>query len=177
MVVTVQQCRYLGCQKKTSRLFATTSTSTQSWIKLIMFFHWEQPALELQNFSLHLCHCNESPHFHEEGVESNPIYPFASRYTYINIYIYIYINIWEYIHTCIMFLQVARKPVPSFGFLQICVNTYKQDSLACAVFRTPAVSAAGTRRVRSFKRSFAKKNHQVFKACILWACGVAIVVS
>ena len=84
-----------GVPKKTSRLFATTSTSTQSWIKLIMFFHWEQPALELQNFSLHLCHCNELPHFHEGGVESNSIYPFASRYTYINIYIYenIYVHV------------------------------------------------------------------------------------
>lgn len=37
-------------------------------------------------------------------------------------------------------------------------HAYKQDSLACAVFRTCAVSAAGTRRVRNFKRKFAKKN-------------------
>ena len=124
--------------------------------------------VELQDFSLHLYHCNECPHFHENGGEPNPIYPVESTiYIYINISINININIYIYIHyisiemylhiyihTSIMFLQVAWKPVPFFWLLADLRHTRtSRIHVQC-----PQQEPANSRR----------KNHQNFKTCILW---------
>ena len=59
-------------------------------LKLNQVDHVFPLGADLQYFSFHLCHCNECPHFHENGDEPNPIYPVASM---IWIYVYRYIHI------------------------------------------------------------------------------------